>query len=285
MALSLVIFLAVLQGASELFPVSSLGHSVVVPALFHLNVSPGSDSFVPFLTLLHLGTAAALLVLYRKDWVRIIAAFFRTAVRGQIRNDTERLAMLILAGTVPTAMVGVAAETPVKKLFAKPSVAAGFLIANGVMLAGAELLRRRAERRVHAAGREAQEKQFGTIGNLTFGKAIAIGLAQVLAFLPGISRSGATLSAGLLGGLRHEEALRFGFLLSTPLIGGAGLIEVPQLFGSGAPLGTYLLGAVAAGVVAYASAKFLIRYFHIGRLDPFAGYCVALGLVTLVAVR
>jgi undecaprenyl-diphosphatase len=285
MALSLILFLAVLQGASELFPVSSLGHAVVIPAIFHLNVSPGADSFVPFLTLLHLGTAAALLVLYRKDWARIIAAFFRTALRGQIRDDNERLAMLILAGTFPTAMVGVVAESPVKKLFAKPAVAAAFLIVNGVLLLGAELLRRRAEKRSQALDRVSQEKQFATVNSLSFGKAIAIGSAQVLAFRPGISRSGVTLAAGLLSGLRHEEALRFGFLLSTPLIGGAGLIEVPQLFGSGAPLGQYALGAVVAGLVAYASAKFLIRYFQVGRLDPFAGYCVALGLAGLIAVH
>ena len=281
----MVLFLAVLQGASELFPVSSLGHSVVIPAIFHLNVSPGSDSFVPFLTLLHLGTAAALFVLYRKDWIRIIAAFFRTALRGQIRDDTERLAMLILAATFPTAMVGVAAESTVKKLFAKPAIAAAFLIVNGVMLLGAEVLRRRDEKRTAAADRASQEKQFATIKSLSFAKATAIGFAQVLAFFPGISRAGVTMAAGLLSGLRHEEALRFGFLLSTPLIGGAGLIEVPQLFGSGAPLASYALGAVVAGVVAFASAKFLIRYFRVGRLDPFAGYCVALGLAGLVAVH
>jgi undecaprenyl-diphosphatase len=284
-ALSLVLFLAVIQGASELFPVSSLGHSVVIPAIFHLNVSPGSDSFVPFLALLHLGTATALFVLYRKDWVRIIAAFFRTAFRGQIRDDTERLAMLILAGTVPTAVVGAIAETPVKKLFTKPWIAASFLIVNGALLLGAEVLRRRDEKRTAAADRTAQEAQFADVSGLSFAKAIGIGSAQVLAFLPGISRSGVTMAAGLLGGLRHEEALRFAFLLATPLIGGAGLLEVPQLFGSGAPLASYALGAVVAGLVAYASAKFLIRYFRIGRLDPFAGYCVALGAIGLLAAH
>jgi undecaprenyl-diphosphatase len=281
----LILFLAVLQGASELFPVSSLGHAVVIPAIFHLNVSPGSDSFVPFLTLLHLGTATALFVLYRKDWMRIIAAFFRTALRGQIRDDTERLAMLILAGTFPTAVVGAIAETPVKKLFTKPAIAASFLIVNGALLLGAEVLRRRDEKRSAAPDRAAQEAQFADVSGLSFAKAIGIGLAQALAFLPGISRSGVTMAAGLLGGLRHEEALRFAFLLATPLIGGAGLLEVPQLFGSGAPLASYALGAVVAGLVAFASAKFLIRYFRIGRLDPFAGYCVALGLIGLLAAH
>jgi undecaprenyl-diphosphatase len=281
----LILFLGVLQGASELFPVSSLGHSVVIPAIFHLNVSPAADSFVPFLTLLHLGTATALFVIYRKDWVQIIAAFFRTALRGQIRDDTERMAMLILVGTFPTALVGAAAETPVKNLFTKPTIAAALLIVNGAILLGAEVLRRRDEKRSAPADRAAQEEQFAAVNSLSFAKAAGIGFTQVLAFFPGISRSGVTMAAGLLSGLRHEEALRFAFLLSTPLIGGAGLLEVPQLFGSGAPLASYALGAGVAGLVAFASAKFLIRYFRVGRLDPFAGYCVALGIVGLVAAH
>ena len=285
MPFALILFLGLLQGATELFPVSSLGHAVVVPAIFHLNVNAASDSFVPFLTLLHLGTAAALFYIYRHDWIRIIAAFFRAAIRGRITNDTERLSMLLLAGTVPTALVGAVLETPVKRLFAKPALAAGFLILNGVVLLGAEMLRRRREQALAVTDRQGQEEAFAAAPNLSFVQAALIGFSQVAAFLPGISRSGVTMATGLACGLRHQEALRFGFLLATPVIGGAGVLEIPQLLGSGAPLGEYALGALLAAAAAFASAKFLIRYFRVGRLDPFAGYCVALGLAGLVAAH
>lgn len=284
-ALSLVLFLAVLQGATELFPVSSLGHAVLVPSLLHLNFNQADESFVPLLTLLHLGTAAALLFIYRHDWARIIAGFVRASLRGQIKTPNERLAMLLLVGTIPTGIVGVVLQTPLKNLFAHPTTAAVFLIVNGAILAGAEVLRRRDERRHAGTDRAAQEQHYENVEGLTFWGAALVGACQMFALLPGISRSGVTMAGGLVAGLRHGEALRFSFLLATPIIGAAGLLEVPQLFGSGAPLGRYLLGAILAGAVAYASARFLIRYFHLGRLDPFAVYCAGLGLVGLITLH
>lgn len=284
MSVALVIFLAALQGATELFPVSSLGHAVVVPALFNLNVDPAAPSFVPFLTLLHIGTGLALLILYREQWLRIIRGFVTAAVRGRIEGPDQRLAMLLVVGTIPAGVIGFLLENPLKNLFAHPRTAAAFLVLNAVLLAGAELLRRREERRRGAAGPQ-REKRFGTIEQMSFTRAGIVGLFQVLALLPGISRSGVTIGGGLVAGLRHTEAVRFSFLLATPIILAAGVLEVPQLPGSGAPIGLYAVGAAVAGVLAYFSARFLVRYFEIGRLDPFAGYCAVLGVTSLILLH
>jgi undecaprenyl-diphosphatase len=279
----LIIFLAALQGATELFPVSSLGHAVVVPALFNLGVDPAAPSFVPFLALLHIGTGVALVVLYREQWVGIVRGFVVASVRGRIETPDERLAMLLLVGTIPAGLVGVVLESPLKNLFAQPRIAAAFLVANGAILAGAELLRRRSERA--SSTPTERESRFGTVEQMTFLRAGLVGAFQVLALLPGISRSGVTMAGGLVAGLRHTEAVRFAFLLATPIILAAGVLEVPQLPGSGAPIGMYVVGAVVAGVIAYASARFLVRYFQVGRLDPFAGYCAVLGVSALIILR
>src|SRR5579864_5859104 len=271
MTFTQALFMGLLQGASELFPVSSLGHAVLIPSLLHWSFKQSDPSFLPFLVLLHLGTATALLILYRDQWVAIIRGFFTAAFRGQIRNDPERLAMLLLVGTIPAAILGVFLEKRIKGLFASPYEAAGFLIANGFLMLGFELLRRRAEHRVAAAGASGaqREERFAEAERISFPAAALVGACQALAFLPGISRSGVTIGGGLLAGLRHEEAARFSFLLATPVILGAGLVEVPQLFSTGVPVGEYLGGAVLAGVAAYASARFLLRYFRSGRLDPY----------------
>ena len=281
------LFMGLLQGATELFPVSSLGHAVLIPSLLRWSFKQSDPSFLPFLVLLHLGTATALLVLYRQEWLAITRGFFAAAIRGQIQTDTERLAMLLLVGTIPAAVLGVFLQTKIKNLFASPSEAAIFLVLNGVLMIGFELLRRRAERRaaIGATSRVAQEEHFAQAERISFLAAAVVGACQALAFLPGISRSGVTIGGGLLAGLRHEEAARFSFLLATPVILGAGIVEVPQLFASGVPIVEYLAGAVLSGLAAYASARFLLRYFRSGRLDPYGVYCVAAGLVSLALLH
>jgi undecaprenyl-diphosphatase len=279
--------MGLLQGASELFPVSSLGHAVIVPSLLHWSFKQSDPSFVPFLVLLHLGTATALLILYRDQWVTIIRGFFTAALRGEMKTDGERLAMLLLAGTIPAAILGVFLESRIKSLFASPYEAAGFLVVNGVLMLGFEQLRRRAERRAAAssASRVEQEAHFAQAERISFRAAALVGACQALAFLPGISRSGVTIGGGLLAGLRHEEAARFSFLLATPVILGAGILEVPQLFSSGVPVAQYLAAAVLSGVAAYASARFLLRYFRSGRLDPYGWYCIGAGLASLALLH
>jgi undecaprenyl-diphosphatase len=280
-------FIALLQGSTELFPVSSLGHAVVVPDLLRLDFRPTDESFVPFLVLLHLGTAAALLLLYREQWVRIVAGFLRASVRGRVTDADERLALLIVAGTIPTGILGFFLENPLKSLFANPRAAGAFLVVNAAILLGAEQLRRRDERRarVDAAAGEDRESVFRGVEGLDVRSALLVGACQCLALLPGISRAGVTMAGGLVAGLRHQEAARFSFLLATPIILAAGVLEVPQLFHSGVPVGTYLGASVLAAVVAYVSARVLIRYFRVGRLDPFAAYCAALGITALVLAR
>ena len=270
--------MGLLQGASELFPVSSLGHAVLVPSLLRWNFKQSDPSFVPFLVLLHLGTATALLILYRDQWVAIIRGFFSAAIRGQIRTDSERLAMLLLVGTIPAAVLGVFLESRIKSFFASPYVAASFLIVNGLLMLGFELLRRRAER---GATRVEQESHFGQAERISFLAAAIVGACQAFAFIPGISRSGVTIGGGLVAGLRHQEAARFSFLLATPVILGAGLIEVPELFHGDVPIVEYLVAAILSGVAAYISARFLLRYFRSGRLDPYGWYCIAAGAISL----
>jgi undecaprenyl-diphosphatase len=282
---SLVI--ALLQGMTELFPVSSLGHAVLLPALLRWGYDQSNPTFLPFLVLLHLGTAGALVVLYRREWAWLVTGFARASLRGRIVGPDERLSMLLVVGTVPGGAIGLVAEQPIKRLFANPRAAAALLLVNGVVLLGSELLRRRSERRARLAGesRDLQEAHYRQAEELPFGAALLVGACQALALLPGISRSGITIAGGLLAGLRHQEAARFSFLLATPIIAAAGLLEVPGLFRPGVPLLQYALGAVVAGLAAYGSARFLIRYFRVGRLDPYGCYCLAAGTLALIILR
>jgi undecaprenyl-diphosphatase len=283
MSLAQALFMGLLQGATELFPVSSLGHAVLIPSLLHWSFKQSVPSFVPFLVLLHLGTAGALLFIYRTQWVDIIKSFFTAAVRGRIETPSERLAMLLMVGTIPAAILGVFFETRIKSLFASPYVAAAFLVVNGALMLTFEQLRRRAERRaaLDAKPRIEQEQGFAEAERISFRAAALVGACQALAFLPGISRSGVTIGGGLLAGLRHQEAARFSFLLATPVILAAGVLEVPQLFASGVPVGEYIAAAILSGIAAYVSARFLLRYFQSGRLDPYGWYCIAAGLISL----
>jgi len=286
----LIFFLAALQGLTELFPVSSLGHAVVVPPLVGLNFRETDPAFVPVLTLLHLGTAGALLVLYRRDWARIISGFFRAAVHGRIDDPDQRMAIMLVVGTIPTGVVGLLLQNPLKSLFGDPRAASAFLIVNGGILFAAEMFRRRDERRREAAAtavlaHEVGDPRYARIEGLSLRTALFVGAFQAGALLPGISRSGITMAAGLVAGLRHEEAARFSFLLATPIILAAGLLEVPSL-GTDGPTALVAVGAaVVSGVVAYASARFLLRYLRLGRLDPFAYYCAALGVAGLVFIH
>jgi undecaprenyl-diphosphatase len=272
MSLAQALWLAVLQGISELFPISSIGHTVLVPRLIGWDLDQTSPTFLPFLVMLHLGTAGALLLFFWRDWLAIIAAWLRSVVRGKLTGDPdEHLAWMLVAGTVPTGILGFFLESRLKALFAAPTLAAIFLFVNGFIMLAGERLRRRSQ----------SEKR---LDSLTWPKAALIGLAQSAALIPGISRSGSTIVASLLAGLSHEAAARFSFLLATPVILAAGLLEVPLLFGPDgrAMLGLALIGGLVAAITAFLSVKFLMRYFEFGRLDPFAYYCWAFGALALI---
>jgi undecaprenyl-diphosphatase len=270
-------FLAVLQGVSELFPVSSLGHTVLLPPLLGWHLDQSDESFLAFVVVLHLGTALALLVFYRDEWLRIVRALLVSVARGRLSDDRdERIGWLLVIGTIPVGILGVLLQTPVRALFASPIPVAVFLMVNaGVMFAG-EALRRRQ----HAA----TEREGKPIERVSWREGLFVGLAQSLALLPGISRSGSTIVAGLLADLDHEDAARYAFLLATPVIGAASLLEVPKLFGPGVAIGPVeaFAGCLVAGVTAYASVAFLTRYFRHNDLRPFGWYCLVAGAVALV---
>jgi undecaprenyl-diphosphatase len=273
MSLIQALVIAFLQGVTALFPVSSLGHAVVLPALLGWDIQQDSTSFLPFLVVLHLGTAAALLIYFWRDWLGILLAFVGMGP-GEERRAQWRLLWLIIVATIPAVVLGFGLEKLLKQLFGAPMVAAFFLIINGGILFAAERLRRRGSGNA-------------TLGQLTWLGAFVIGCTQALALIPGISRSGSTMVGGLLLGLHHKESAHFSFLIATPVIFGAAVLEVPKLLhgGPAASIGpvAWIAGAVA-GVTAYFSTAFLMRYF--GRhdfqaLDPFAYYCVAFGLSSL----
>jgi undecaprenyl-diphosphatase len=282
------------QGVTELFPVSSLGHSVLVPALIggrwaqDLNVSSPESPYLAFIVGLHVATAAALLVFFWRDWVKIIAGFYTSVRHRRIATPAERLAWLIVVATIPVGISGLALEHLFRTTLGRPVPAAVFLTLNGLILYGGERLRRRAAatvevvpvQRDHDVLTAADER----IAQLPLRHGLIIGCAQILALLPGISRSGVTMVAGLLRGLSHEEAARFSFLLATPVILAAGVLKIPDLFG---PLGAGIGGQVLAGsaasfVAAYAAVRFLTRYFETRTLTPFAIYCVVAGAGSLL---
>jgi undecaprenyl-diphosphatase len=271
-----VLVLALLQGITELFPVSSLGHTVIIPSLLHWNVNQADPTFLPFVVLLHVGTATALVIYFWRDWVAIVKAIVRSAIAGRLLGgQDERLGWRLILATIPVGVVGTLFQKQVQALFANPKAAAAFLIVNGVILFLGERLRRRA-----MMGEEGRTP----LDQLRVSTAVGVGSAQILALLPGISRSGSSMVSGLFANLTHEAAARFSFLLATPVILGAGVLKIPDLFtGAGRPhLPVYLLGGVVAGVAAYVSVAYLMRYFRVGRLDPFAIYCAAFGIFSLV---
>lgn len=296
------IVLALLQGVTELFPISSLGHTVVLTSLLGWGELESSPSFLPYLVLFHLGTATALFLYFLRDWIRIIRALVVTAVAGRVDADPfGRVAWLLVAGTVPAGLVGLFLQDPLKRLFATPLVAAIFLVVNGVILLVGERIRRRklspasyataapsptakasppADSVLTSATSRGDERS-RPLATLSLREAVLVGLAQVLALIPGISRSGVTMVAALRVGLSHEDAAAYSFLLATPIIAAAALLEVPQLIGNPTPvLVVAVAGGILAGFAAYLSTRFLMRYFENGRLDPFGYYCLAAGAVS-----
>jgi undecaprenyl-diphosphatase len=333
-----ILILALLQGVTELFPISSLGHTVILPGLLGWGDLVRNQQFLPLIVALHLGTSIALVVYFWRDWYQVGRSIVVSIKQGEIRTGTQEwVGWLIIIGCIPAGLLGVSLETPLKQLFATPLVAASFLVVNGCILFVGEMLRRRAERRASGSFTEKQGEQmvsrrweladfpttkqeaFGhsprtfeptleaatvltmasseqqplprvvqrgqgrPLASLSWKEALLVGLAQALALIPGISRSGVTMVAGLGVGLNHEEAARYSFLLGTPLIGAAAVLEVPQLVGLPvATLGLVLLGMGVAGVAAFLSTKFLLKYFETGRLHPFAYYCWGAGLLSLI---
>ena len=261
-----ILILAIVQGITELFPISSVAHGVLTPYIFHWNLNPEflNEHFLPFLVMLHLGTALALLIFFRREWLTIIRSLFTSSQR--------KLLVIIIVGSIPAGLIGVLLEKPLTLSFANVTSAAFFLIINGLLLYFGEKIRSRGIKEIN---------------DLTYGQALIVGLFQSLALIPGFSRSGASMTAGFWAGLKHEEAARLSMLLATPIIAGAGLLEVPKLAKSGVHglFGVSLIGGLLAGIFAYISVTILIRWFkknEIGAMKPFAYYCWIIGAVVLI---
>ena len=287
------IVIGLMQGVTELFPISSLGHSVLVPAWLgwdHLVTAQSADEsfYLAFVVALHVATAVALLVYFRAEWVRIIAGFVRTWRTRRIETPDERLAWLLVVATIPAGITGLALEHALRTLFAKPLAAAVFLTVNGLILLAGERVRRRAAVRqlvvAHATDHGPGEEEGRRLDTLDFKEAGAVGIAQIGALFAGVSRSGITMVAGLLRGLDHEDAARFSFLLATPIIFAAGVYKVPDLAGhlGDGIRGQALVGALFAGVAAFVSVRFLVRFFQTRTLLPFAVYSLIVGAISII---
>lgn len=295
------VVIGLLQGVTELFPISSLGHSILVPALIggswqHLvtDQSSAESPYLAFIVGLHVATAFALLLFFRADWIRIIGGFFTTLRTRRVETSSQRLAWLIVVATIPVGLTGLLFEHQLRTLFAKPLAAAIFLTLNGVLLLAGERLRRRAAAPAVPAlmggsgygasvvvGPLSPVRRLGT---LRYGDGVLIGSFQIAALFAGVSRSGITMVGGLLRGLSHEDAARFSFLLATPVILAAGVLKIPDLFGPlGAGIrGQVVAGSVVSGVAAYVSVRFLTRYFETRTLTPFGIYCLVVGVLSIV---
>jgi undecaprenyl-diphosphatase len=310
-----------IQGVSELFPVSSLGHNVLLPAVIggswakDLNVAAPESPYLAFIVGLHVATAIALLIYFWRDWIRIIGGFFSSLARFRVQTADEKLAWMIILATIPVGLVGLLLEHAFRVFFGVPIRAAAFLVVNGVILIAGERFRRRrslqadqeitSERELvavgegrraggsrHASGHQAQratevaeareaDVRLAREGYLP---AVLIGSAQILALLAGISRDGVAMVAGMMKGLSREDAARFAFLLATPVILAAGVLKIPDLFG---PLGKsiqgpILVGSILSGVGAYVSVRYLVRYFRTRTLTPFGIYCIVVGGLCLI---
>ncbi len=273
------IVLGLLQGVSELFPVSSLGHSVILPKLLGWNIHQNDSYFITFLVATHLATALVLVWFFRRDWAAILRGLGRSLRDREIAPDDHhaKLGWLLVVGTIPAGLLGLLLEHKLRSVFASPTSAAIFLTLNGLLLFGAEQLRRRAPQ-------VDEEDDARIAAHVSWGKAFAVGAVQAVALIPGFSRSGATMGGGLLMGLSNKDAARFAFLLATPIIGAAALLKLPQLAGhqGDGVRGPALAGAVCSALTAYLAVRFLMRYFETRTLTPFAVYCFVAGLACTI---
>ena len=293
------VILGALQGITELFPISSLGHSVILPKILGWNINQGANFFLIFLVATHLATALVLLGFFFKDWVLIVKGFFRSIkIRRIDPTDTyARLGWLIVVSSIPAGILGLLFEDKFKALFASPRYAAVFLIFNGLLLFGAELLRKKSASQSELPMNEAKEQtsvaeqQINSsehsdeqISKISWTQSVKIGLVQCLSLIPGFSRTGATIGGGLAIGLNHENAARYSFLLATPIILAASLLKLPELLVSSNVdiIGPIIVGSIAAATMAYFSVRFLTKYFETKKLTPFAVYCIIAGVAASV---
>ncbi len=272
------ILLGLVQGTTELFPISSLGHSVLLPLIFNWHIDQTSSSFLAFLVMTHLATALVLFGFFWRDWGRIVAGILRSLIWREIseRDTYAKIGWLLFVSTIPAGILGLLLETSLQQFFGAGTLVAIALMCNGFILYSTEAL---CERIPDDTGDDV------ALARLSWGRAVWIGLVQSLALIPGFSRTGLAMAGGLMSGLSHENAARYAFLLATPVIFAAALLKVPEVFGNGATFtGITLAGALSAAISSYFSVRFLVRYFETKTLKPFAAYCVLAGLIALFLI-
>jgi len=283
------VVLGLLQGVTELFPISSLGHTVLFPTLFGWNKLVDAQSqresfWLALVVMLHVGSALGLLAYFWRDWVEIVSAFFRSLFRRRVETATERLAWLIVVASIPAGLIGLALEHQLRTLTAKPEIASIFLMVNGCLLVAAERFRRRAQVRELAVREGAKPDGARRLDTLAYREALVVGVAQSTALVAGISRDGVTMGAGLARGMDHSDSARFAFLLATPIILAAGIFKIGDLLGHNGDgiRGQALVACAVAAVTAVFTVAFLVRYFKTKTLIPFAVYCLLFGLAMLI---
>ncbi len=273
------IILGLLQGVSELFPISSLGHSVIFPSLVGWHINQKDPLFLPFLVATHLATSIVLFGFFFNDWKKILTGMGRSLRDREIKSDDiyAKLGWLLVVGTIPAGILGLLFEEKLRTLFASPLIAAGALALNGTMLFLAEIIRKK-RKDVHHVYDDAR------VAKISWKQTLAIGASQAIALIPGFSRTGSTLTGGLAIGLSHKDAVRFSFLLATPIIAAAAILKIPDLATADGVniIGQVLAGAVCSGIAAYFSVKFLTKYFETNTLMPFAVYCFLAGSGSLL---
>ncbi len=265
------IILGTLQGVSELFPVSSLGHSVLLPAILHWDINQSSDSFISFVVLTHLATALALVLYFYRDWLRIIRDMVRSIIDRRIETAHARIGWLIVVSSIPVGILGLLFQAKVQLLFAAPRLVAIALILNGIVLMVADALGRYSQ--IGVDDRK--------LARMTWLQATWVGLAQCVALIPGFSRTGVTMTASLANGFSHDNAARYSFLLSAPVIFAAAILKVPHIITHHGEWSSAIAGFICAAIAAYVSVHYLTKHFQTKKLRPFAIYCIVAGFVAL----
>jgi undecaprenyl-diphosphatase len=272
------IILGIIQGVTELFPVSSLGNSVILPSIFGWNIHQNDPYFLTFLIATHFATAIVLFFFFIKEWKKILSAMYKSFITRELKKDDNyaKVGWLLVVATIPAGILGLLLQDSIRKLFASPKTAAFFLIINGVILFIAEMLRRKSHQKFVS-----DEQSDKNISKLHWWQSISIGSSQAIALIPGISRSGTSMAGSMLSGLGREDAARFSFLLATPIIGAAAILKLPDIFSASydSIRVAMLAGAISAAIAAYFSVKFLVKYFKTKTLTPFALYCFFGGII------
>ena len=276
------IIIGLIQGLTELFPISSLGHAILIPAWiggsFKQFISEENDAYLLITIAMHLASSVALFLVFRKRWVGLIAGSYKAVKSKNYQSTPFRVLGYIVIATIPVGVLGLALDDYFQDIFGKPQYSALFLTVNGLILITAERLSKRdVLHEFHDSDAEIDRR-------VNAKTALAIGFGQSLALFAGISRFGVTMSAGLVRKLNHSVASDFAFLLSLPVILGASVVKLPELFTTDTrlALGQIFVGSIVSFFATYVSVTFLVRWFKTKTLYPFAIYCLAFGMISMI---